>query len=269
MVGLPLNGDVLGTQFSTNGDFGAFCFKTAKPVYSTRGPINTCHVQLNFQGKFIKIEDCAIPAMFAEFISKGLELLDNLGGSGSFFAFIKSLWESHLTQHVIEVPDTSDPTKFPTEAEMVSNIFFFNVMGQDDASGRIELGGIDGDQIRVSWKNPIAERPIWQAIETLLREFSTAMGGHYIALPTWQGLLGPKKLVITHPLGGCPIGATHQEGVVNELGQVFDASKPPQSKQVLDGLYMVDGAVIPGALAANPSLTITAQALKTLNAALP
>jgi hypothetical protein len=77
---LPLNSDVLGSKFSTNGDFGAFCYKTQKPVYSTRGPINTCHVQLNFNGKFIKIEDCAVPSMFAEFVAKGLEVLDNLGG---------------------------------------------------------------------------------------------------------------------------------------------------------------------------------------------
>ena len=44
--GLPLNPDVLGSKFSTNGDFGAFCYKTKNAVYSTRGPINTSHVSL-------------------------------------------------------------------------------------------------------------------------------------------------------------------------------------------------------------------------------
>ncbi len=272
---LPLNGDVLGTKFSTNGDFGAFSYKTKRPdgtplpVYSTRGPINTSHVQLNFQGKFIKIEDCAIPAMFAEFVSKGLEVLDNLGGSGSFFDFISSLWKSNLTENLFEIPDTGDPNRFKTEAEMMSDIFFFNVMGQDDASGRIRLSGIDHDQIDVHWDKPIADLPLWKTIEILLREFSGAMGGDYIALPTWQGLLGPKKLVVTHPLGGCPIGNTHEDGVVNEVGQVFNASQTAASKKALSGLYVVDGSVIPGALATNPSFTITAQALKTVNAALP
>ena len=145
---------------------------------------------------------------------------------------------------------------------MLVDTFFFNVMGQDDATGKITLSGIDGDQIDLGWKEPVAQQKLWTDIETLLREFSSAMGGTYIALPGWQGVLGDKKLVITHPLGGCPIGDTHEEGVVDQFGRVFDASKPAASKEVLKNLYVVDGSVIPGALAANPSLTISAQALK-------
>jgi cholesterol oxidase len=264
--GLPLNPNIVGSRFSTNGDFGAFCYKTTNAVYSTRGPINTSHVQLNFNGKFIKIEDCAIPAMFADFVSKGLEVLDNLGGSAAFFNLISALWNSNLTERLFEIPNTSDPKRFQTESEMVSNIFFFNCMGQDDATGKLEL---DDDQLDLGWTQPVAQQPLWQSIEDLLKQFCNSMGGHYLSLPTWQGLLGPKKLVITHPLGGCPIGDTHEHGVVNEFGQVFDASKPAASKQVLDGLYVVDGAAIPGALAANPTMTIAAQALKTVTKALP
>src|SRR5713226_1140296 len=206
--GLPVS-DTIGTKFSTNGDFGAFCYKTAKPVYSTRGPINTSHVQMNFNGKFIKIEDCAIPSMFAEFVAKGLELLDNAGGSPSFFDLISALWTTNLTQYLFETPNTYDPASFPTEAELMSNIFFFNVMGQDDATGRLTLAGIDGDQLDLGWEQPVAQQALWQDIETLVKEFCQSMGGKYLALPTWLGLLGNKKLVITHPLGGCPIGNTH------------------------------------------------------------
>jgi choline dehydrogenase-like flavoprotein len=55
---------------------------------------------------------------------------------------------------------------------------------------------------------------------------------------------------------------------VNEFGEVFDPDQSAASKAVLKGLYVVDGAVIPGALAANPTLTISAQALKAVNHAL-
>lgn len=266
--------DTLGTKFSTNGDFGAFAYQTRNPdntvlpVYSTRGPINLSHVTMNFNGRFIKIEDCAIPSMFAEFVAKGLEILDKAGASPNFFQLMKGIFEANPFDILTEVPHTSDPKSFQTEAEMMADTFFFNVMGQDDATGKVTLGGIDGDQIDVGWEQPIAHQALWKDIETLLREFSSAMGGKYIALPGWQAILGKKKLTITHPLGGCPIGATHEQGVVNEFGAVFDGSQPANTKAVLKGLYVVDGATIPGALAANPTYSICAQALKAVTKAL-
>jgi cholesterol oxidase len=267
---LPL-GQALGTKFSTNGDFGAFAYKTTKPdktvlpCYTTRGPINTSHVSFNFNGRFIRIEDCGVPSMFAEFTSKALEVLDDAGASPNFFQLMSAAFQSNLGEHLFETPNTVDPKNFQTEAEMLVDTFFFNVMGQDDATGKFTLGGLDGDTIKLDWEQPIAQQKLWADIEMMLREFSTAMGGRYIDLPMWQGLLGKKRPVIVHPLGGCPIGNTHEDGVVNEFGQVFDASKPAATKSVLPGLYVVDGSVIPGALAANPSLTISAQALKALN----
>jgi hypothetical protein len=242
--------------------------KTVLPCYTTRGPINTSHVSLNFNGRFIRIEDCAVPSLFAEFVSKGLEVLDDAGASPNSFQLMGAAWQTNLGEHLFEVPNTVDPKNFQTEAEMLVDTFFFNVMGQDDATGKLKLAGLDGDQLDLGWEAPNAQQKLWADIETLLREFSLAMGGRFIDLPTWQGLLGKKKLVVVHPLGGCPIGSTHETGVVDEFGQVFDASKPAGSKAVLPGLYVVDGAVIPGALAANPSLTISAQALKSVTNAL-
>lgn len=271
---LPLS-QALGTKFSTNGDFGGFAYKTTKkdkavlPCYTTRGPINTAHVSLNFKGRFIRIEDCAVPAMFAEFVSKGLEVLDSVSASPNFFQLMSASWQSNLGEHLFEIPNTVDPNNFQTEAEMLVDTFFFNVMGQDNATGKLTLSGIDGDQIDLEWDEPIAQQKLWGDIETLLRDFSLAMGGRYIGLPTWQGILGKKKLVVVHPLGGCPIGNTHEDGVVNEFGEVFDASQTAAAKKTLPSLYVVDGAVIPGALAANPSLTISAQALKSVTKAVP
>ncbi|MCK6528834.1 GMC family oxidoreductase [Myxococcota bacterium] len=53
-----------------------------------------------------------------------------------------------------------------------------------------------------------------------------------------------------HVLGGACIGSTPEEGVVDEGGRVFGH----------DGLYVVDGSVVPANLGVNPSLTITALA---------
>jgi choline dehydrogenase-like flavoprotein len=68
---------------------------------------------------------------------------------------------------------------------------------------------------------------------------------------------------------GCRIGANNNEGVVDELGRVYDRNKGAGSTEVIKNLFIVDGSVIPGALAANPTMTITAQAVKSVNAALP
>lgn len=53
-----------------------------------------------------------------------------------------------------------------------------------------------------------------------------------------------------HILGGCPMGADAEEGVVGADGQVHG----------YPGLYVVDGSIMPGNPGVNPSLTITALA---------
>ena len=53
-----------------------------------------------------------------------------------------------------------------------------------------------------------------------------------------------------HILGGCCIGASPEDGVIDAHHEVFGHP----------GLYVCDGSVVPGNLAVNPSLTITAMA---------
>lgn len=53
-----------------------------------------------------------------------------------------------------------------------------------------------------------------------------------------------------HLIGGCPVGRSAADGVVNENFEVFN----------YPGLYVVDGSIMPGNPGINPSLTITALA---------
>jgi cholesterol oxidase len=262
--GLELS-DQVGHRFSTNGDFGAFTVNTAKPVYSARGPVNTCHVQAIVDGTHITIEDCAIPSMFAPIASVALNVIDNWVHRRMFHAKLRLAWISHslpdLRDFLPHLPDTYDPSDARTEAETVANIFFFNVMGQDDANGTLRL---DGDDLELKWDRPIVDHPTFQKSDQLCREFAAAMGGDYVAF--WD-TLPKRRLTIPHPLGGCPIGTSRDDGVVDEQGRVFDSGGSSPT-DVHEGLYIVDGSVIPGALAVNPTLTITAQALKTVAGAL-
>jgi cholesterol oxidase len=58
------------------------------------------------------------------------------------------------------------------------------------------------------------------------------------------------RFVTVHPLGGCAMGATSAEGVIDVWGRVHGHPH----------LHVVDGAALPGPVGANPSLTIAALA---------
>jgi cholesterol oxidase len=70
-------------------------------------------------------------------------------------------------------------------------------------------------------------------------------------------LLG--KASTAHILGGCPIGLTAEEGVVDPRSRAFG----------YDDFFVIDGSVIPANLGVNPSLTITAMAEHAMTHVLP
>ena len=72
------------------------------------------------------------------------------------------------------------------------------------------------------------------------------------AFATWS--MPVRHNVTVHPLGGCILADTPEQGVVsadkNNRGQVFG----------YQGLYVADGSILPSAVGANPIATITATA---------
>ena len=79
------------------------------------------------------------------------------------------------------------------------------------------------------------------------REFAKRVDG--IALGSVnESLFGVP--MTAHILGGCPIGATPEDGVIALDCQVHG----------YPGLYVIDGSILPGNPGVNPSLTITAMA---------
>ena len=59
-----------------------------------------------------------------------------------------------------------------------------------------------------------------------------------------------KRVITVHPVGGAPMGRDPAAGVCDAYGEVFG----------YPGLYIADGAAMPGPVGANPSLTIAALA---------
>jgi cholesterol oxidase len=293
-AGLALS-DKVGAGFSTNGDFGALAVGTAmmgpdgkpilgadgKPakasVYPTRGPINTCDTRFEIDGRHYTVEDCGIPSMFARITRTGLDDRKALLALKDPAAFVggetsSSIgWLGSFKERLFGKKERdASKDRHATEAELIDDVFFFNAMGEDEANGVFSLRG---DELDLDWPadKPIANQQCFGKVEEMLQRLSLAMGGTYTPLPTWEGLppvLDKKTVVVTHPLGGCRIGPTMAEGVVNEFGQIYDGSrKTTDPLAVHPGFFVVDGSVIPGALAANPTLTITAQALKAIERA--
>jgi cholesterol oxidase len=269
---LPVNGqgplalsDALGSGFSTNGDFSGFVrgiprdVKDAagKPVdnrvFPTRGPINTSHVTFQAGQLYINVEDAGIPPMFAATARRIINAMQ--GGQLSFGKLISQTLDPEITRL--------------TEHEMVQDMFWFNCMGTDgvpgkpfrDVGGRFELKHSGGLDLKYPSGSPV-NHPVFHQAEEILRAYATSMKGSYVPFPLWGGLFGKKKLVVTHPLGGCPMGHSSTDGVVDTTGQVFDTKAGGTS--VHSGLYVMDGSIFPGPVAVNPTLTIVAMSLKIM-----
>jgi cholesterol oxidase len=178
---------------------------------------------------------------------------------------VSGLWEA-VVQDIVESPDPRKPKNFWTEHEMLQNTFFFNLMGRDEARGLFELDGFNRLTLRFEG-GPLVNDPVYQKMEEIIQAMVAKMGGQYVRFPFWgrRGLLPnepnpERKFVTVHPLGGCVMGNSSSDGVVDAKGGVFNT--PAGGQSVHHGLYVADAAVVPGPVAVNPTLTIVALAQK-------
>jgi cholesterol oxidase len=118
-------------------------------------------------------------------------------------------------------------------------------MGTDAANGVLRL---DGQGIVLDW-DPTKSLPLYHQITAALRELSQGLNGRYQHPRGYDPVTGNGTLT-AHPLGGCVMGETIEQGVTDARGEVFG----------VPGLFVADGAIVPAALATNPSFTISALA---------
>jgi cholesterol oxidase len=123
-------------------------------------------------------------------------------------------------------------------------------MGRDYPTGEMTLH--DG-RLSVDMHDHLSDR-YYARVRQQMQDISAALGGKMTNDPIW--LLNHH--VTVHPLGGCPMGRTSDEGVVNAYGEVFH----------YPGLYIADGSVLPGPVGTNPSLTIAALSDRSADAIL-
>lgn len=264
----------IGKRFSANGDNIYAVYGMAAPAkavadeaqpYDQRqvGPTITRMVDLRGPGlatslPAMVIQDLGVPGplrrLFEETVSLGtrLDAMTRFDGS----------WRG-----AGQADDAAiDPHKI--EASMTVAL-----IGRDSADGRLRLPGTDAEigTLGVEWPTLPGE-PRLDAYQQGLKQL--AQRGHpqatVLANPAWQPLpqalesiLGQVRgaMVTVHPLGGCVMADTVEEGVVNHLGQVFDGAG---RDSVYPDLLVLDGSVVPTSLGINPSLTIAMLAQRAL-----
>lgn len=123
-------------------------------------------------------------------------------------------------------------------------------MGRDVPDGNLTLrrGQLDLDW---TWRG---SRQYLDRAQEELEGLADAVGARLAHAPLWLF----KRLITVHPLGGCPMADDQSRGVVDAYGQAFG----------VPGLYVVDGAAMPGPVGPNPSLTIAAFARRAAQAML-
>ena len=278
-AGLPLS-DLLGHRFSTNGDMlasvqgrdarvGAVADEDASAAAGTRriGPTITAMIDRRDAPERCVIQDLAVPGALRHVF-------------GETFATAATLHDLERCDGAPHRAAASDPQAVdPARLERMLPVA---LIGHDAADGRLELvpsaagAGADVDRegdggLRIDWprlRDLAALGTQQEALERLAR--ASPEIERVLPNPLWKALpdgmredlglpLGP--LFTVHPLGGCAMGDSVIDGVVDHLGRVFDpapgaAGATPGMPRLHEGLAVLDGAIVPTSLGVNPALTI-------------
>jgi cholesterol oxidase len=233
----------LGHGYSGNGDFLSFGDRLAEPAEPSNGPTITTaallHTGTEAEEQWFVLEEGG----YSEHLAK----------------LVRSLHVARLPAYAARLVGASTRRVLGAARELGSALddggaraAVLLAMGGDRADGRIELRG-PRHRLHVTW-DVTRNDPLYEAERAVSGQVIRALGGRPFGTPTWRLFRQP---VTVHNLGGARMGTDPETGVVDTDGQVFGHP----------GLYVLDGAALPGATGANPSSTIAAVAERCVEVA--
>ena len=239
----------LGSRFGGNGDLLTFALKASYPDGSPRpldaefGPVITSAIRVpdaldGGEGRGFYVEDAGFP----QFMSW---ILQTTQGPGALWRYRKVATRILLSllRRKPEGDLSAEVAELLSDSRVSAGSLPLLGMGRDIPDGTFTL--TDDERLQLDWVKG-KSGPFFDRLGDFANEIADALGAKFQRNPTWY--LG--RLITVHPLGGCPMGRTVEEGVVDEYGEVFG----------YPGFTIADGSVMPGPVGPNPSLTIAALA---------
>jgi len=236
---LPNLSPALGQRFSGNGDFILAGTVAPHDVNPSEGPSITAAADFSTDDFTITIEDLGYPEPLLWYLEGALPPPERIR---SIFKFIKTYVLRSLG--LVPTGPLGGVAADLLQGGVTTQFLPYLGIGTDAADGVLRLR--EG-QLDIDW-NVRRSRELFRHIEQAMKAFSRGIGGRYRTSLLWMWPF--RKLLTAHPLGGCPMGDDPQTSVVKPTGEVWG----------YDGLYVVDGAIMPTALGVNPSMTIGALA---------
>ncbi|MET0311484.1 MAG: GMC oxidoreductase, partial [Burkholderiaceae bacterium] len=261
--GLPLAGAPLGARVSGNGDDVAFAANLPDDATAVGraamlrdqrkvGPTISGVIRIEDPRdarRSTLLEDGSVPGIMAPVFHELIETLATI---------------AQLDRFRLHNPEGGDALAL--KPSTLRRTLTLLGIGHDEALGHIEFDSGTG-RTKWSWKKPTAA-PAGPAPNLHRDRASKAVDGWglYIQNPATgilpegvAGMLnGPQPgggLFTVHPLGGCAMADSAEDGVCDDQGRVYRGDGT-----IHEGLYVMDGSLIPGSLGVNPMLTITALA---------
>lgn len=229
----------LGQQMSMNGDALAVLYDTTRRVDPHHGAPVSTSVRLRYHGddgpRTVTVMSGRVPQAALRLAASGLAAIAGVSH------------QKQASRGRAMLRRMRDFAR-PGGDGALAHTFFYFIDAQDRALGTVRFRE---DRAVLDWPN-YAEEPIIRFAIERLGQWADKVGG--TLLENVAQLPGKRSLGI-HPLGGCQMGADIDSGVTDTYGRVF---KPGGG--VYEGLRVVDGSVMPGALGVPPSFTIAAVA---------
>ena len=244
---LPHVSPALGSRFCGNGDLLGIFVRAKRRLDPNRGPVITSFVRVpdaldgdGARGRGYYIEDGGHP-VFVNWILEGSQVHGNIRRFGRF------AWRRLMSR--LEGAPKSDITaevRSLLSGKLSATSLPVLGMGRDIPDGTMTLN--KKGFLTIDWTTKSSEK-YFAALQGTMTAMAKELGGRFKVNPTWF----LRRVITVHPLGGCPMGRSESEGVVDSYGEVFNHPD----------LFIADGSVMPGPVGANPSLTIAALADRT------